>query len=75
MILYSIIPQEVVFGGNTDSAARTMTEMDYMGERVQVSALTNNRFVIQRLISTKPQAYLNPNLQPGTIIYSAPKGT
>lgn len=71
MILYSIVPAEVVFGGQDGgSTAVELKEMDYMGEKVQVSALTNNRYVIQRLLSTKPGAYLNPMLQPGTIIES-----
>jgi hypothetical protein len=43
-------------------------EMEYLGEKVIVSPLTNNRYEIQRLISSSPQAYLNPEFQPGRII-------
>ena len=69
MILYSIIPAEVVFSRQGDDISDAgQREIQYMGERVQVSALTNNRYVIQRLLSTNPVSYLNPKLQPGTII-------
>lgn len=68
MILYSIVPSEVVFGDYSANPVSASMEMDYMGYRVQVSALPNNQYVINRLISTSPKAYLDPRLQPGTVI-------
>jgi len=68
MILYSVIPPEVVFSNNQDSYYNSFREIDYMGQKVQVAVLSNNEFVITRLISTFPSAYLNPKLQPGTVI-------
>ena len=68
MILYSIIPDEIIFAGLFNGAESTWAEMDYMGEKVLVEPLENNQYRIQRLISTSPGAFLNPQLQPGNII-------
>lgn len=67
MILYSIIPAEIVFG-NFDAAEDKYREIEYLGEKVVVLPLENNRYVINRIISTSLRAYLNPKLQPGMII-------
>jgi hypothetical protein len=69
MILYSVMPSEIVFGNiNNENGVTDFKEITYMGEKVQVSPLTNNRFMIQRIISTKPDVFLKAGLQPGTII-------
>jgi hypothetical protein len=67
MILYSVIPSEIVFG-NFDEAFREYREMDYLGQKVLVSALSNNSFEIVRVLSTSPKVFLNPKLQPGQLI-------
>jgi hypothetical protein len=71
MILYSIIPAEVVFGDYERSNENKYIEIDYLGEKVQVTPLENSRYVINRIISTSPRAYINPKLQPGTVISSS----
>lgn len=68
MIHYSIIPAEIVFGNNDGSDLGKFLEIEYQGERVQVLPLTNNRYEVNRIISTSPKAFLNPDLQPGSII-------
>ncbi|MCX8130637.1 MAG: YlzJ-like family protein [Clostridia bacterium] len=69
MIFHSVIPIDVVMGnGYNNSIENSYVEMDYLGEKIQVSPLENNRYMINRLISTSPKAYLNPKLQPGTVI-------
>ncbi len=69
MILYTIIPDEFIFENRQEDIASTnLKEVDYMGERVQVMQTEGNRYVISRLISTSPKAYLNPKLQPGAIV-------
>jgi hypothetical protein len=67
MIFHSVIPLEIVMGNN-DTQNNNFIEMQYMGEMVQATPIENNRYVIARLISTSPKAYLNPKLQPGTVI-------
>jgi hypothetical protein len=68
VIYYSIIPLEVVFGPTLENQQKKFIEIDYLGEKVEVMPTENNKYVINRLISTSPKAYLNPKLQPGSII-------
>ena len=67
MILYSIVPGEVVFEYN-ENPVISFLEMEYLGEKVVVSQTDDNKYVICRLISTSPKAYLDPRLQPGMVI-------
>ncbi|NLP13797.1 MAG: hypothetical protein GX383_04835 [Clostridium sp.] len=68
MILYSIVPPEVVFKDFFEWADQNNLELNYLGEKVVVVPLSNNRYRIERVISTSPKAYLNPKLMPGSII-------
>ncbi|HHV29707.1 YlzJ-like family protein [Acetivibrio mesophilus] len=68
MILYSIVPPEVVFENFSWSENQSYIEMNYSGERIVVTPLSNNRYVINRVISTSPKAFLKPELMPGNII-------
>lgn len=68
MILYSIIPVDIVFGNNNPQDEARFFETRYMGEMVQVQQMEDNSYKIMKLISTCPKSYLNPDLQPGRII-------
>lgn len=68
MILYSIMPVDVVFRTYDNEYYKKIIEVDYMGETVQVLPVENNNYMINRLISTSPRAFLNSQLQPGTLI-------
>ncbi|MDP4092001.1 MAG: YlzJ-like family protein [Bacillota bacterium] len=59
------MPMDVIFGDAGYRPQETM-EMDYLGVKVQVSRDQNDGYVISRIISTSPKAYLNPKLQPGS---------
>lgn len=70
MILYSIIPPEIVFQGfqenaTTEKQSPGIFEANYRGEKVLVSKNAYNRFEIVRLLSTCPQSFLNEDFQPG----------
>ncbi|HOJ09035.1 MAG TPA: YlzJ-like family protein [Clostridiales bacterium] len=67
MILYSIIPLDVVFGNNNEKFGE-LFEIEYMGEKVQVYSSTEDEYVINRVISTSPKAFLRAELQPGSFI-------
>jgi len=69
MILYSIIPFDVVFANNKGQETELL-EAEYLGEKVQVYSTGKNEYVINRIISTSPKAFLNSKLQPGTIVNS-----
>ncbi|MFZ5987299.1 MAG: YlzJ-like family protein [Bacillota bacterium] len=68
MILYSIVPPEVVFDNYDKGGGQGYIEIEYLGEKVVVMPLTNNRYMIDRVISTSPKAFLNPKLMPGEVI-------
>lgn len=68
MILYTIVPLEVVFGKQQQNTDFRRFEMDYLGRRVEVIVDESGRYRISRVISTSPNAYLDPRLQPGMVI-------
>jgi hypothetical protein len=70
VILYSIIPVGVVFDSQYNCEKFNFMEIEYEGEKVVVSPLSNSTYRVDRLISTSPKAYLNPKLMPGQIIES-----
>lgn len=70
MILYSIIPAEVVFGSGYNTQELNFVEIEYEGEKIEVAPLAGNTYKINRIISTSPKAFLNPRLMPGNIIES-----
>ncbi len=68
MILYSIIPAEVVFQTDPQSLEIKLLEADYMGKRVEVMKVSDQSYKIVRLVDTNPQTYLNPLFEPGSIV-------
>jgi len=69
MILYSIIPPEYVLQDmSKNNGDNQYFEAEYLGEKIQVARHGNNSYKIVRIIGTSPQAFLNPELQPGKII-------
>ncbi len=68
MILYSIMPVDIVFKDFDYGREVKYFETEYLGEKVQVAEAGDNQYRITKIISTSPQAFLNPGLQPGCII-------
>ena len=68
MILYSVVPPEKVFEGYNEKSVKEYVEIEYNGEKLLAAAMGNGEYMISRIISTSPKTYLNPKLQPGTII-------
>jgi hypothetical protein len=62
------MPPEVIFRNNDETIGEESIEIEYLGEKVVVMPLSNNRYRVDRVISTSPKAYLNPALMPGEII-------
>jgi hypothetical protein len=67
MILYTIVPYNVIFGFGSEIYSQIF-EIEYLGEKVQVYSLKDNEYIINRVVSTSPKAFLKPELQPGTVI-------
>lgn len=68
MILYSIIPPEVVFQGSTYTDEMKFIEAEYKGEKIMVTQMADKSYEIARLLSTCPKTFLNPAYQPGNRI-------
>ena len=66
MIIHSIVPYEIFFANNKECPE--MLEVEYEGEKVEVYERSRNEYIINRIISSSPKAFLNKNLQPGTVI-------
>lgn len=68
MMLYSIVPLEIVFGNSDGGSQVKYMEAEYLGEKVLVSKLENDDYMIARLLSTNPRSYLNQKLEPGSVV-------
>ena len=68
MILYSIIPQEFVFQGFSETNEQQHHLVEFRGEKIMVTKRPDNQFEISRLLSTRPASYLNPLYQPGSLV-------
>jgi hypothetical protein len=71
MTIHSIMPMEVVFAGMEQQTFNyvevTVGSISMLVERVGV-----NQAKVVRLLSCRPDDYLNPAYTPGTIIYYQP---
>jgi hypothetical protein len=68
MILYSIVPPEIVFQGADKQENIFYFEAEYMGEKVIVARTSDRHYEISRLLSTRPSSYLDPAFQPGRAV-------
>jgi hypothetical protein len=67
MILYTTMPQEVVFPAAND-VFENQSVITYKGQPVMVDKITDGEYRIVRLLSTDPNDYLNAELSPGSMI-------
>ncbi len=63
MILYTVLPHEVVLEGLDEK--RNFVDIQLEGLTVTVEPVSLEEAVIVRVISTDPLHYLNPQLAPG----------
>ncbi|HZK23771.1 MAG TPA: YlzJ-like family protein [Oscillospiraceae bacterium] len=66
-MLWTVMPLEMVMEGS-DSFAPTYTEISWQESTLVVEPLEMNTARVVRIISTNPEDYLNPQVQPGSII-------
>lgn len=66
MLIWSVIPEDIVFDGIENVKAGK--EVMYQGRRLLVSPLPEGKMCIMRVISSNPRDFMDPHLQPGTII-------
>jgi len=65
-LIYSIVPYEQIF--YDARSEMSFVEVTLHGERVVLLKNKDNTYTIDRLVSTNPKAYLNPELMPGTLL-------
>ncbi|CVK17586.1 YlzJ-like family protein [Sporomusa sphaeroides] len=71
MILWTIVPEEVVYG-DQNQPQPAYEEIEYAGQKVMAQKISHNEFRVVRLLTTDPLDYLRNELQPGTIITYKP---
>ncbi|AMQ71146.1 MULTISPECIES: YlzJ-like family protein [Bacillus] len=62
MILYTVMPQEVVYGQEIEQSVHE--QVDYAGVPLLVEMKGNEAEVVQ-ILSTNPMDFLNPDIAPG----------
>jgi hypothetical protein len=67
MILYSVVPEEVVFDG-IDDYKPNYIEIKHNGVTMQIEPMNSQQAKIVRLFSANVQDYMNPAYMPGTIV-------
>jgi hypothetical protein len=67
-VLYTILPHEMVFAGVEEEENREYFEVPMQGGSLVLEAMANNQAKIVRVISSDARIFLNPNLQPGSVI-------
>ncbi|MGE5586465.1 MAG: YlzJ-like family protein [Bacillota bacterium] len=70
MILYTVLPLELVLEGI--DRERTFTDVEVGGITMTIEQVSANEAVIVRIMSTDPQRFLDPALQPGSRLRLTP---
>lgn len=65
-MIHTVMPMEMIFP--SPEAAVSCREIASGGIYLLVEPLSNGRNRIERIISSNPMDFLNPRLQPGTVI-------
>jgi len=73
LILHTIVPTDYIFGHFTDQTGPGFRVIEWNNVKLEVIPAGEQRYQINRIMSTNPFDYLNPRLQPGTIIQLEPK--
>lgn len=71
MILYTMLPEEMIFPQQEESYQNQQT-IEISGGQLLVEPISANSYKIVRLISSDASLYLNENYSPGKIIELKP---
>lgn len=67
MIIYSPLPEEVIFQNQNQDEYKLINQV-WNGIPVQIMVTKDGTARIERILSTDPQDYLNADLQPGQVL-------
>lgn len=70
MILWTVMPMELVFG--QEEFLNPYEEVEYSGAKVLVEKQSPTECRIVRILSTDPSHFLRPDLQPGVTLSYKP---
>lgn len=69
--MWTIIPPELIWEG-VEVKPKQLQEMTWRGAKVLVEPIAFTRGKIVQLLSTEPNDFLRPDLQPGSIVELLP---
>ncbi|WP_216827933.1 YlzJ-like family protein [Alkalihalobacterium elongatum] len=72
MILYTMLPEEMIFPQDESNYAKQQT-IPVDGGMLVVEDIGESQYKVVRLISSDPHQYLNENYAPGRIIMGKPQ--
>ena len=68
MIIHSVVPMSMIMENKESTGLKHTIEVEYKGELLEVQQISNNSCKVVRLISTSPDAYMDNEMQPGSIL-------
>ncbi|MCU9612047.1 YlzJ-like family protein [Caldibacillus lycopersici] len=68
MILYTIIPQELIFETEQKALENKERFVHYQGIPVAIEPVNGNEVRVTKILSTDPTHYLNSNCFPGAVL-------
>lgn len=71
MTLWTILPTEMILS-NVDTQATVYEEVTCNNMKLIVEKVGSTQYMVSRLLTTDPQDYLRPEMQPGTILTYKP---
>lgn len=68
MVLYTIVPVEAIFPGGVEPEAPAPIELAVAGRLCTARRGPDGQLRLERVLSTEPSDFLNPQLAPGTVL-------
>jgi len=68
LIIYTIVQPQFILGKHIDTTNTSCRVIEWNNIKLEVQTVGGYGYRINRVISTNPFDYLNPKLQPGTVI-------
>lgn len=67
MLIHSIVPNDIIFSeaSNKNNAYK---HIEYKGQILEVTSMEGEGYKVRRVISTCLKSYLDPELQPGSVL-------
>lgn len=76
MLLHSIVPESLIYGvpgylsrgaemSLAEETNKPFYEIEYQGDKILARKNASGEYIIERIISTRPGVFLDPQLQPG----------